>query len=88
MKPRTKIELKEQLKISVNNSLFTDCKSAKEEAKDTPYDWDLTMADAIAKENAQFRKYVADFKAKSQTSTKLVSSSDLAKANGADRDRT
>ena len=85
--PKTKIELKEQLKISVAKSLATSCKAAKEEAEDTPYDWDLTMAEAIEKRNAEFRKSVAQFKAKSQPNSKLVSSLTATTRNGTDSDR-
>lgn len=80
--PKTKIELKEQLKISVTKSLSASCKRAKEEAADTPYDWDLTMAEAIEKRNAEFRKSVAQFKAKSQANAKLVSSPTASISNG------
>ncbi len=85
--PKTKIELKEQLKISITKSLAASCKAAKEEARDTPYDFDLTIAAAIEKETAEFRKFVAQFKAKSQANSKLVSSPTSSHSNGTDRDR-
>jgi hypothetical protein len=42
------------------------------------------MAEAIEKRNAEFRKSVAQFKAKSQPNSKLVSSQKASSINGAD----
>ncbi len=85
--PKTKAELREQLKVSVTKSLATSCKLAKEEATDTPYDWDLTIAEAIEKRTAEFRKSVAQYKAKSQANAKLTSSPKTSLSNGTDSDR-
>ena len=49
MKPKTKAEPKVQIKLSVAKSLADACAAARQEASDTPYDWNATMAEALDK---------------------------------------
>ena len=66
MKPKTKAEPKVQIKLSVVKSAADACAAARQEATDTPYDWNATMAEAVERENVEFRRHVAEYKTKSQ----------------------
>jgi hypothetical protein len=74
VRPKTKAEPKIQIKLSVAKSVADACAAARQEASDTPYDWNATMAEAVDKENAEFRKHLAEYKAKSQPTGGLTSS--------------
>ena len=87
MKPKTKAESKVQIKLSVAKSLADACAAARQEASDTPYDWNATMAEALDKENAEFRRHVAEYKTKSQPTAGLTSSPGTSRPNGAERER-
>ena len=71
MKPKTKAESKVQIKLSVAKSVADACAAARQEATDTPYDWNATMAEAVEKENVEFRRHVAEYKTKSQPTAGL-----------------
>ena len=64
MKPKTKAEPKVQIKLSLAKSVADACAAARQEATDTPYDWNGTMAEAVDRENLEFRRHVAEYKAK------------------------
>jgi hypothetical protein len=78
MKPKTKPEATVQIRVSVPKSLADACDLARKQAKDTPYDWNATMAEAIAKANTEFVKFLA----KSQPNVRLTAS--VANGNKAD----
>jgi hypothetical protein len=74
MKPKTKAEPKVQIKLSIAKSVADACVAARQEATETPYDWNATMAEIVEKENLEFRRHVAEYKAKSQPTAGLTSS--------------
>jgi hypothetical protein len=83
MKPRTKPEPRVQIKLSVAKSVADACEAARKEAAETPFDWNATMAEKIEKENAEFREFLAQYKAKSQPNAGL----EISPINGADPDQ-
>jgi hypothetical protein len=87
MKPKTKAEPKIQIKLSVAKSVADACAAARQEATDTPYDWNATMAEAVEKENVEFRRHVAEYKTKSQPTAGLTSSPRTRSPNGAEPER-
>ena len=74
MKPKTKAEPKVQIKLSLAKSVADACAAARQEATNTPYDWNATMAEAVERENIEFLRHVAEYKAKSQPVPGLASS--------------
>jgi hypothetical protein len=88
MKPKTKAEPKVQIKLSLAKSIADACAAARQEATDTPYDWNGTMAEAVERENLEFRRHVADYKAKSQPTAGLSSSPTTSNPNGAEPKRS
>ena len=87
MKPKTKAEPKVQIKLSLAKSVADACAAARQEATDTPYDWNATMAEAVERENGEFRRHVAEFKAKSQPTAGLTSSPATNNPNGVEPKR-
>jgi hypothetical protein len=79
MKPKTKPEPTVQIRISVPKSLADACDLARKQSKDTPYDWNATMAEAIQKANTEFVQFLAN----SQPKPGLTSS----QTNGVQADR-
>jgi hypothetical protein len=84
MKPKTKPEPKVKIKISVAQSVAAACDAARKEAADTPFDWNATMAEKIERENAEFRDFVAQYKAKPQPNTGLEVSPTLSNGSAPD----
>jgi len=87
MKPKTKAEPKVQIKLSLAKSVADACAAARQEATDTPYDWNATMAEAVERENLEFRRHVAEYKANSQSTAELTSSPTTSNPNGAEPKR-
>jgi len=68
--PKTKPEPTTQIRISVPKSVADACELARKQAKDTPYDWNGTMAEAVEKANTEFVQFLA----KNQTKLPLATS--------------
>jgi hypothetical protein len=70
VKPKIKPEATVQIRISIRKSVADACESARKLSKDTPYDWNATIAEAVEKANSEF----VEFLAKSQPKAGLAAS--------------
>jgi hypothetical protein len=91
MKPKTKPEPKTQLKFSVPQSLAEARDAAIKEAEDTPYDWTSTIIAGMEQDTAEFRTFVAEYKARSQAQVRPKVGPEISPKpgpiNGSDPDR-
>jgi len=87
MKPKTKPELKIQIKLSVPKSSADAFDSTRKEADELGFDWNATMVEQMEKTNTEFSQFLAQRRAKVQPIVGLTPSPRPITANGKDTDR-
>jgi hypothetical protein len=87
MKVKVKPEATVQIRISVRKSVAVACDLARQQSKDTPYDWNGTMAEAVEKANSEFVEFLAKAQPKVQPGRSLNPVDRVSTRNGSDPDR-